>query len=401
VLLVSFLGLALPGSALGFGALSSFGEYGGGAGQLRAPKQAALDPAGNLYVADSGNNRIAVFAGDGVFRQPIGEGDLLKPEDVALDPAGNVYVADTGNNRVDIFDPAGELLSAFGEGQLDHPSGIAVTASVLSPTIYVADTGNDRIAAFTPAGNPLSPIEPIPSPRDVIVGDDGNFYVADTGNERIDVFSKGGGPVGSFGETGPGALSGPVALASDGAGGIYVADQVAERVEQFSEAGGFLGGFAAEPGVAGVAAGCGGNVFAVEEAPLFARVERFGEPRTPSPPCAELPQPELIVDPAAKLASNRFHFAGLVKNRGNGFAVLYVRVPAPGKLNLNGRGFRRLSRIAPRAMRVRLPIKPKVRLRHFLERHGKGRIRVEVTFTPVGGVPRTLEKVIVLRRHRG
>ncbi len=52
-------------------------------------------------------------------------------------------------------------------------------------------------------------------------------------------------------------------------------------------------------------------------------------------------------------------------------------------------------------MRVRLPVKPKVRLRHFLKRHGKGRIRVAVTFTPAAGIPRKREKVVVLRRHRG
>jgi hypothetical protein len=98
--------------------------------------------------------------------------------------------------------------------------------------------------------------------------------------------------------------------------------------------------------------------------------------------------------------SNRIRFAGLVKNRRNGSAVLFVRVPGPGRVILKGRGVRRLARSTRRAMRVRLPIKPKVRLRHFLKRHGKGRIRVEVTFRPVGGEPRSIEKVIVLRRKR-
>jgi len=91
----------------------------------------------------------------------------------------------------------------------------------------------------------------------------------------------------------------------------------------------------------------------------------------------------------------------LTKNRSNGFAVLYVRVPGPGVVKLSGRGFRRLSRTARQATKVRLPIKPKVRLRHYLKRHGKGRIRAAAAFTPTGGAPRTLEKVIVLRRHRG
>jgi NHL repeat len=391
------LGLVLPGSAAAFGQLSSFGEFGGEAGQLDSPAQVAVAPDGDLYVADSGNDRISVYAGDGTFLRSFGEGDLLKPMDIALD-GGRVLVADTGDGRVAVFSTLGRFLNALGCGcGLLEPRGLAVDLSSSMSTVYVADTGHDRVASFTSAGSSLSSIESIPSPRDVIVGGDGNLYIADFGNKRIDVYTKGGGFLRSFGV---GLLNGPVALASDGSGGIYVADQIDERVEHFSEEGGFLGGFAAEPGVAGVAAACGGNVFATESATSLARVLRFGEPGTPPPPCTPV-EPEPIVDPGVKLPSNKFHFAGLRKNRANGFAVLYVRVPGPGKVSLTGRGFRRLSRTARQATTVSLPIKPKVRLRHFLEQHGKGRIRVEVTFTPTGGEPRKREKVIVLRRHRG
>ena len=319
--------------------------------------------------------------------------------DVALAGSGRIYVADKGDGRVAVFSGEGEFLFDFGEGELSDPSGVAVDGS----TVYVADGGNDRVAVFSSAGTPLAPIEPIPSPRDAIVGGDGNLYVADLGNERVDVFSKAGvGPIRTIGGTGSGQgeLSGPVAVVADGQGGIYVADEVAERVVHFSEGGGFLGSVEAAPNVAGVGVACQGNVFATESAASLARVVRFGEPGTPPPPCAEAQPGEPLPVQAIKLPSNRFHFAGLVKNRGNGFAVLYVRVPGPGKVSLKGRGFRRLSRTARRAMTVRLPIKPKVRLRHFLKQHGKGRIRVEVTFTPTGGEPRKREKVIVLRRHR-
>lgn len=389
--------LALPGSAAAFGPLASFGGLGAGPGQLSAPKQAAADADGNLYVADSGNNRISVFAGDGTFQRTFGEGELSQPGDVTLD-GGRAFVADSGNNRIAVFTAAGEFLSGFGGTELSEPAGVAVEGS----TVYVADRGNNRVAPFTLAGmtaTPGTPIGPIPSPRDVIVGRSGDLFIADFGEERIDVYTPGGSEVRSFRETASGGLSGPVALAPDGSGGIEVADQVADRVERFSEGGGFLGGFAADPDVAGVAAACDGNVFAVEEG--TARVVRFGEPGTPPPPCAEATREEPIAAPVLKLPSNKFHFAGLVKKRSNGFAVLYVRVPGPGKVSLKGRGFRRLSRTARQATTVSLPIKPKVRLRHFLKRHGKGRIRVTVTFTPTGGLPRTLEKVIVLRRHRG
>jgi DNA-binding beta-propeller fold protein YncE len=402
VLLSVALVLALPESAAAFGQLSSFGEFGGGPGQLDAPKQMAVAPDGDVYVADSGNDRISVFAGDGSFLRTFGGGLLSEPKDVALDAEGRAYVADTGKDRIDVFSATGGLFDEVGEGELDEPSGVAVDGS----TVYVADTGNERVAAFSAAGTPLAPIEPVPPfpPRDAIVGDDGNLYVADFVNERIDVFTKQGvGPIRTIGGTGSGQgeLSGPVALASDGLGGIYVADELAERVVHFRDDGGFLGTVDAEPSVAGVGVACQGNVFATEAGTLLARVIRFGEPGTPPPPCTEPHRNEPIAAPLVKLPSNKFHFAGLVKKRSNGFAVLYVRVPGPGKVSLTGRGFRRLTRTARQATTVGLPVKPKVRLRHFLKQHGKGRIRAVVTFTPTGGIPRTLEKVIVLRRHRG
>ncbi len=402
MLLSAALVLALPGTAAAFGPLASFGEFGGGAGQLDAPKQMAVAPDGDVYVADSGNDRVSVFAGDGTFLRTFGGGLLSEPKDVALDAEGRAFVADTGDDRVVVFSSGGNSLFDFGEGELGEPSGVAVDGS----TVYVADTGNERVAVFTATGTPLTPIDPVPPfpPRDVIVGDDGNLYVADFVNERVDVFTKEGvGPIRTIGGTGSGQgeLSGPVAVAADGLGGIYVADEPAERVVHFTDDGGFLGHVDAEPGVAGVGVACQGNVFATEAGTLLARVMRFGEPGTPPPPCTEPHRNEPIAAPLAKLPSNKFHFAGLVKNRGNGFALLYVRVPGPGKVSLTGRGFRRLSRTAQRATKVRLPIKPKVRLRHFLKQHGKGRIRVAVTFTPTGGEPRTHEKVIVLRRHRG
>jgi NHL repeat len=398
LLSVAFL-LVCPGSAAAFGPLSSFGSYGEGAGQLRSPKQIALAPDGSVYVADSGNDRISVFTGDGGFLRTL-VGQMSEPKDVALDSSDRLFVADYGDDRIDVFSPKGAFLFAFGAGKLNNPAGLALDSS----TLYVADAGNDRVDAFTDAGAFLSSFGPISSPRDVIVGRDGNLYVADFGNERVDVFTEQGAFVRSFGDVGPGALSGPVSLVGDRAGGIYVADQAAQRVERFDLDGDYLGSFVAEPNVAGVAVACQGNVFAVEEEALLARVVRFGEPGTPPPPCgaggpppaSPAPEPLQVVAPP----SNKFRFAGLVKKRGSGRALLFVRVPGPGRLVLKGRGVRRLARSTREAMQVGLPVKPKVRLQHYLKRHGKGRIRVEVTFTPTGGMPRTREKVIALRRKR-
>lgn len=105
-------------------------------------------------------------------------------------------------------------------------------------------------------------------------------------------------------------------------------------------------------------------------------------------------------------ATAKIRFAGLRLNRRSGTAILFVRVFEPGRVVLHGRGIRRLARGAPYAgassQLLRLPVKPKVRLRRYLKRHGKGRIRPLVTLKPEAGtLPKTIERVVVLRRRRG
>ncbi len=106
-----------------------------------------------------------------------------------------------------------------------------------------------------------------------------------------------------------------------------------------------------------------------------------------------------IYSPAPPPKPPRIRFDGLRLNRRSGRAAIFVRVDGPGRLILHGRGVRRLARVAKRGrQRVRLPIRPKVRLMRYLKRHGKAKIRVGVTFKPDGGIPKTIEKVVVLRR---
>jgi PKD domain len=93
-------------------------------------------------------------------------------------------------------------------------------------------------------------------------------------------------------------------------------------------------------------------------------------------------------------------FAGLRRNLRNGTAVLYVRVPAAGRLVLYGRGVLPLHRVAERAKRVPLPIKPRRPLRRYLRHHRRARIRVEVAFEPQdGSKAKSIERVVVLKRR--
>jgi hypothetical protein len=105
-------------------------------------------------------------------------------------------------------------------------------------------------------------------------------------------------------------------------------------------------------------------------------------------------------------APAKVRFAGLRLNRRSGTAILFVRVFEPGRVVLHGKGIHRLARGAASASAsypklLRLPVRPKPRLRRYLKRHGKGRIRPLVTLRPFAeALPKTIERVIVLRRRR-
>ena len=79
-----------------------------------------------------------------------------EPQDVAFGAGGQIFVADSGNDRVDVLSSAGIPSPDFGEGELEDPTGVAVDGS----TVYVADSGNSSVARFSVTGAPLGSIEP-------------------------------------------------------------------------------------------------------------------------------------------------------------------------------------------------------------------------------------------------
>lgn len=195
----------------------------GAAARFNLPRAVAVDAAGVLYVADSGNHTIRRIAADGTvstlagFAGSSGSADgsgsaarFSSPSGIAVDSTGTLFVADTGNHTIRRITAAAETTTIAGAagapGSVDDvgtaarfssPSGIAVDAG---GTLYVADTGNDTIRAIAPDGTVTTiggmagvvgrtdgtgASARFSAPAAIAVDADAAVYVADTANNTI------------------------------------------------------------------------------------------------------------------------------------------------------------------------------------------------------------------------
>jgi sugar lactone lactonase YvrE len=249
--------------------------------QLNGPTGVAVDSAGNLYIADTGNNRIREVSGGmittvGGAGTPGFSGDkaqavsalLNGPTGVAVDSNGNLYIADTANRRVRQVSATGVITTVAGGGtslvdnasaikaQLAPSFGIAVDANGV---LYIADTDNSRIRKVsggliaTVAGsgtrgfsgdNGPATAARLALPSGIAFDSNGNLYIADTDNNRVREVSNGvittvaGGRT-SLGDNGPAnsaQVSTPTAVAVDSAGNLYIADFGDSRIRKVSNA---------------------------------------------------------------------------------------------------------------------------------------------------------------------
>jgi streptogramin lyase len=162
-LLAAALLLVSALSASAVGPAGSWGVKGTGNGQLYNPSEIAINHlSGEVYIPDYQLHRLQEFSPTGAFIKSIGSakssgngtGQFNNPRGIAVDYAENVYVADSGNNRVEKFDRHLNYLAqwgGFGTGDYHFDKPVAITADH-SNNIYVSDLNNHRIMKFNAAG---------------------------------------------------------------------------------------------------------------------------------------------------------------------------------------------------------------------------------------------------------
>ena len=233
-------------------------------GQLSSPTGVTRGFDGNIYVANTGNDRIEVFAPDGTVLPPLGgpgsgPGQFSEPSDVfGLAAESSLLVLDAGNDRVQKLTLDGAPVAGFNgpsgagplPGSFNAPQGITADAD---GRFWVADTGNNRIQGFAADGTYLETIGEgaLSRPRGVALGLDGTLYVSDSGHNQIVAYPPGtlrNGPGTQV--VGPGSLPGevedPGGIAVDGHGRLDLADSGNGRIERFSANGTYLDSYLGE-----------------------------------------------------------------------------------------------------------------------------------------------------------
>ncbi len=226
-----------------------WGSLGSGNGQFNNPASIALGQSETIYILDRGNHRIQKFGSSGEFvsqwgSRGTGNGqfDFSAPAStsfpgIATDASGNVYVSDTGNNRVQKFDSSGVFVFRWGSlgpgnGQFNGPSGIAVDQT---GNVYVADSGNNRVQKFTATGTFVAQWLTSGSPSGIVLDAAGNIYVARRTDNCVQKMDLTGQFVVQWGSpgSGDGAFSGPAGMTLDATGNIYVADRGNNRIHKY------------------------------------------------------------------------------------------------------------------------------------------------------------------------
>ena len=263
----TFAGSGLPGSLDGIG-LSA---------QFNSPSDVIADAAGNIFVTDFNGHRIRMITPAGVVSTIAGSGtpglvdgngvfaQFNNPTGIAVDDAGNLYIADSGNHAIRKISPSGQVTTIGGNGTPGYMDGSGVTlfntprgvSLDLAGNVVIADQNNNRIRSITPSGTastitgdgisglidgPTSSAR-VSGPNGIIVSPEGSIIFADAGNHAIRSIM--GTEVSTIaGDGTPGSQNGlgmaarffsPKGVSLDLAGNIYVGDQGNHSVRRIGD----------------------------------------------------------------------------------------------------------------------------------------------------------------------
>jgi DNA-binding beta-propeller fold protein YncE len=250
---VTYPGISVPSFA---------GQIGGGSNGHATMYPSGLDvgPDGTIYVADTGNDQIAAYSQSGTLLWRKGArgnrtaGNYSNPRDLTY-LNGDLYVDDTGNNRIQVLDAA--TGNTIGSPWTGLPSTLGITAgkdSTGNNIILVSEDTSNKIAVYSTTGTLKCTIAvPVLNgktalPRDAATDAAGNIYVAAYQQDHVDKFPPVVGTTcpqavnGGWGTSGNGPLQfkRPYGVAVDGSGHVFVADSDNERIQEFNSTGSTL-----------------------------------------------------------------------------------------------------------------------------------------------------------------
>jgi tripartite motif-containing protein 71 len=229
---------------------------------IGGPAHAEMYPSGVdvhrgvVYIADTGNDQVAAYNGDGTLRWRVGDrgpkqpGRFDNPRDIAY-LKGKLYVADTGYNRVQVLNAKdGSVLDVW-----DHHFGSVIGISAGpdghgGSVILTAEDDRNAVTEWTPSGEmirdlvfPLGrDVGQLNGPRDADTSTRGYIFVADYANDRMVKLGPKGAWKGTWGSKGSahGQFGRPYGVALDASNHVYVADSNNERIQEFTNQGVFM-----------------------------------------------------------------------------------------------------------------------------------------------------------------
>lgn len=228
--------------------LGEWGYTGNGPQQLNDPWGLSIGTDGNVYVADTYNNRIMRFSPNiESFTQIAASEIFALPFRIHIAADGTILVANTDNHQLKILSASGSLIKIVGsqgsgELQFEYSQGLAVDST---GNIYIVDSGNQRIQVFNPEsgflrqwGSQGENNQKLLGPEKIITDAANNVYISDARRNEIKVFNPDGQFIRRIPNVQPvkpeDRLEEPLGMALDSVGNLYVADMLHHRIQVFN-----------------------------------------------------------------------------------------------------------------------------------------------------------------------